>query len=176
MSRNNFLLELARKTVEEKSREFNGEPHKDTLEKQGCFVTLTINGQLRGCIGHIIPVYPLYQGVIENAFAAAFRDPRFLPVSSKELTLLKYEISILTLPVVVEYSSVTELESIIQKEKDGIIIEHKNLSATFLPQVWKDLPDFDSFFSHLCMKAGLPEKTYKKEKILVKTYQCEIIT
>ena len=150
MSRNNFLLELARKTVEEKSREFNGEPHKDTLEKQGCFVTLTINGQLRGCIGHIIPVYPLYQGVIENAFAAAFRDPRFLPVSSKELTLLKYEISILTLPVVVEYSSVTELESIIQKERWNNY-RHKNLSATFFTQYGKDPPDFDSF-SHLCMK------------------------
>ena len=163
-----ILLRVARLAIEE---EFAGRPliDRDALvaqypqlaEKRAVFVTLnkqrSAGGyELRGCIGSIIPVRPLIDDVIHNAKAAAFQDPRFPPLTPAELPLVRIEISILTIPQKVVYTDVDHLRQIIRPGIDGVILRLGDRQATFLPQVWEQLPDFDLFFSHLCQKAGLP--------------------
>lgn len=138
------------------------------------FVTLTLHGQLRGCIGSLIAHRPFIDDLISNARSAAFQDPRFPPVSLAEFNELKIEVSILSAPILVDYSDAIDLKSKIHPNYDGIIIRHGNHQATFLPQVWEELNDFESFFTHLGIKAGIgsdpllyhPEVyTYQVEKI-----------
>ncbi len=124
------------------------------------FVTLTTESaaeinDLRGCIGSIMPQRELIDDVIYNAKAAAFHDPRFLPVQESELDELLIEVSILSVPEKIIYKNVKELKRIIIPNKHGVIIRKNYNRAVFLPDVWKKLPDFDIFFSHLCRKAGL---------------------
>jgi len=124
------------------------------------FVTLNIiqDGQevLRGCIGSIIPRRSLIDDIIHNAKAAAFSDPRFPPLQPEETKSLEVEISLLSLPEKVEYDNIVELASIIVPGKHGVILKYGGYQATFLPQVWENFPDFETFFEHLCQKAGLP--------------------
>ncbi len=163
-----LLLKVARLAIEE---EFVGRPLIDReallrqypvlAEKRAVFVTLNkMRGaggyELRGCIGSIIPTRSLLDDVIYNAKAAAFSDPRFPPLRPEELDQVRIEISILTIPVKVNYSSIDELRQIIRPGIDGVILRLGDRQATFLPQVWEQLPDFDLFFQHLCQKAGLP--------------------
>ncbi|NPA45828.1 MAG: AmmeMemoRadiSam system protein A [Chlorobi bacterium] len=163
-----ILLQVARLAIEE---EFAGRKliDRDALvarypqlaEKRAVFVTLNKERgaggyELRGCIGSIIPVRPLIDDVIHNAKAAAFQDPRFPPLTPEELPHVRIEISILTIPQKVEYTDTEHLRSIIRPGIDGVILRLGARQATFLPQVWEQLPDFDLFFAHLCQKAGLP--------------------
>lgn len=123
-----------------------------------CFVTLTVGEyeMLRGCIGSIVAHRPLYEDLIHNAKAAALDDPRFPSLSKDEFEKIVIEVSILTPPQEVHYSSTEELESKIRTGRDGVILKHDAThQATYLPQVWEQLPDFKSFFMHLCMKAGM---------------------
>jgi AmmeMemoRadiSam system protein A len=124
-------------------------------ELRATFVTLTINGRLRGCIGSIIAHRTLLDDLIHNAKSAAFGDPRFPPLSKEEFSLVSVEISLLTPPVEVHYTDKNDLKVKIQKGIDGIILKSGYHQATFLPQVWESLNDFDDFFSALCQKAGL---------------------
>jgi len=97
----NLMLSLARSTLEEKlSMKSISYPRipQNLRQKRACFVTLTINGKLRGCIGHILPVQELWKDIRENALAAAFRYPRFPPLTRNEFNLIRIEISVLTIP------------------------------------------------------------------------------
>lgn len=142
--------------------------------KQATFVTLTLYGQLRGCIGSLIAHRPLIDDLISNAQSAAFNDPRFLPLTPAEFEAIKIEVSLLSEPKLLPYTDQAELKSLIRTGVDGVILRLGNYQATFLPQVWEELSDFDTFFSHLGMKAGIgsdplayhPEVyTYQVEKI-----------
>ena len=128
------------------------------LEENGAaFVTINTepNEQLRGCIGSLQAYRPLYKDIISNAQAAALRDPRFLPLSVEELKQIKIEVSILSEPKVLEYDDIDDLKRKVVPFQDGIVLKHHGRQATYLPQVWEQLPQFDDFFSSLCMKANL---------------------
>ena len=142
-------------------------------ERRGCFVTLHKKGRLRGCIGIIEPAHPLVSNVKENTLNAAFRDPRFAPLKADELPLVEIEISVLTEPEILPFKSPEELKSILKPRVHGVIISKDWRSATFLPQVWKQLPDKEMFLSHLCRKAGMKENDWENEGITVKTYEAE---
>lgn len=129
--------------------------HPELSEKKATFVTLTLHDRLRGCIGSLIAHRPLLDDLISNAESAAFHDPRFSPLSWTEADAIKIEVSLLSDPQSVEYRDVDELKGIIRPGIDGIILRYGNNQATFLPQVWEELEDFETFFSHLGMKAGI---------------------
>ena len=173
------LLSLARAAI--KSSFLNGkvdpsfvEEYPELQEQGASFVTLTQEGKLRGCIGSIIAHRSLLDDIIHNAQAAAFKDPRFMPLSEDELEMTKIEVSLLTPPQYLEYEDSADLKEKIKAGIDGVILKQENYQATFLPQVWEELSEFELFFSHLCQKAGLglgclelhPEiYTYQVEKV-----------
>jgi len=164
-----FLLEIARKSIED-SMQKNVEPVSDYVkEKSGVFVTLTKDGELRGCIGHIEPIMPMYEAVIECAYSAAYRDPRFPPVTEEEFKEIHMEISILTPPVNLDYKDGDDLLNKLSNE-DGVIIRKGMAQSTFLPQVWEQLPEKEEFLGHLCMKAGLAPDEWKDGKLEVQIY------
>lgn len=125
--------------------------------QRACFVTLNRRGQLRGCIGHLEPVQTLIEDVAENAFAAAFRDPRFPPLRADETADLTLHISVLSEPEPIDFTDQQDLLRQIRSGVDGLILEgplgHR---GTFLPSVWEQLPDPAQFLAHLKLKAGLP--------------------
>jgi AmmeMemoRadiSam system protein A len=124
-------------------------------------VTLTKGGNLRGCIGNIEPVKPLFQGVIDNARSAALSDPRFPPVTPDELKDIVVEVSVLTEPTPLSFSSPQDLLEKLVPERDGIILEKGMARSTFLPQVWEQLPDKVEFLEHLAMKGGMQRDGWK---------------
>ena len=142
-------------------------------EKRGTFVTLTIHGGLRGCIGHIIPQESLIEGIRENALNAAFRDPRFRPLTQDEWKDVHIEISILTEPETLSYTDAKDLLSKLRPGIDGVIIKKGFHQSTFLPQVWEQLPDKREFLNHLCLKAGLDGDAWKRGDLEVSTYQVQ---
>ncbi|MFC1862661.1 AmmeMemoRadiSam system protein A, partial [Thermodesulfobacteriota bacterium] len=174
-----ILLSIARKTIEQKL--FGGEeksPDGTDLsstfyERRGTFVTLTLHKGLRGCIGHIVPQETLLEGIQINAVNAAFRDPRFPPLSKKEWDNVKIEVSILTEPRELPYSDGEDLLNKLRVGVDGVIIKKGHRQATFLPQVWEQLPDKEEFLMHLCMKAGLDEFAWRDERLEVSVYQVQ---
>ena len=121
------------------------------------FVTLNTepNEQLRGCIGSLEAYRPLYKDIISNAQSAALRDPRFKPLTLEELKNIKLEVSILSKPTPLKYSNTDDLKRKIVPFQDGIVLKYNGKRATYLPQVWEQLPKFDDFFSSLCLKANL---------------------
>jgi len=140
------------RAIEPLSSEF-----EDNLKQTAaCFVTINIGGNLRGCIGHLSAIQPLFEDVAENAFSAAFRDPRFPELREDELERIEIEISILTPSTAMEFTDENDLLSQIQEGVDGLILEDGYNRGTFLPTVWESLPDKQDFWKHLKMKAGLP--------------------
>lgn len=140
-------------------------------EKRGVFVTLHKDGQLRGCIGSLTGYRPIAEGVREHALNAAFNDPRFRPVTTDELAALDIEVSILSEPSPLTYRDGANLLKRLRPGVDGVIIRLGGASATFLPQVWEQLPDPEAFLSHLCQKAGLPAQEWRQGRLEVLTYQ-----
>jgi AmmeMemoRadiSam system protein A len=133
-----------------------------SLAKDGAsFVTLTQNGKLRGCIGSLEAKRPLIEDIIANAKSAAFRDPRFSKLPQKELHVTDIEVSVLTAPKLLEYADIEDLKNKIKPNIDGVILKLNSKQATFLPQVWEELPEFESFFGHLLSKAGLSMDSFK---------------
>jgi hypothetical protein len=148
--------------------------YPELSNQRATFVTLTINGHLRGCIGSIIAHQSLINDLVSNAESAAFRDPRFPPLSENEFDSVQIEVSLLTKPELISYKNADDLAQIIRPNIDGVILCVGNYQATFLPQVWEELSDFDSFFAHLGLKAGIGNNplsyhpdiyTYQVEKI-----------
>jgi len=133
------------------------EEYPQLKEKGASFVTLNKepNEQLRGCIGSLQAYQPLYKDIISNAQSAALRDPRFRPLTLDELQKVKIEVSILTEPQSLSYTDVADLKSKISSPEDGVVLKLNGNQATYLPQVWEQLPRFDDFFTSLCQKAGL---------------------
>ena len=148
---------------------------QDTLLQSQCgtFVTLKISGQLRGCIGSLVGYEPVVEGIRSNAINAAFRDPRFRPLSEGELERLRIEISILTAPQPLDYDGADDLTAKLRPHIDGVTIRKGFASATFLPQVWEQLPDVQVFLSHLCSKAGLAGDAWRRGDLEVETYQVQ---
>jgi AmmeMemoRadiSam system protein A len=174
-----YLLSVARRTIEERLTGQEGQGQSEAFqsprfsEKRGTFVTLTENGALRGCIGHIIPQESVIEGIRENAINAAFRDPRFPPLSKAEWKRVRVEISILTDPTPLDYTDAVDLLNRLRPGIDGLIIKKGFNQATFLPQVWEQLPDKKEFLRHLCLKAGLDRDAWKHDKLEVLVYQVQ---
>ena len=174
-----YLVKVARKTIE---NALLGRGEKETEDKnlpavfherRGTFVTLTEDGNLRGCIGHIIPRESIIEGVRINAINAAFRDPRFRPLSPDELDKIKIEVSILTEPKPLKYKDAQDLLNKLRPGIDGVIIKKGFHEATFLPQVWEQLPRKEDFLTHLCLKAGLDADAWRRGDLEVSTYQVQ---
>jgi AmmeMemoRadiSam system protein A len=140
---------------------------------QGTFVTLTIGGNLRGCIGQIIPDEPIVDTIRDNALSSAFSDPRFNPMQQGEFSKIDIEISILTYPQSVQYKNIGELLDVLEQNVHGVILRKGFHSATFLPQVWEDLPSKEEFLSHLSIKAGLGNDAWRKGDLAVQVYTVE---
>ncbi len=120
------------------------------------FVTLKKDGELRGCIGSLSANRPLHEDIAENAFAAAFRDHRFGAVTESELDDIEISLSILTPPELMTFSSEQDLIAQLRPGIDGLVITEGSKRGTFLPSVWENYPQADSFLAHLKLKAGLP--------------------
>lgn len=161
-----YLLKIARETL--KKHFYDGEKlepqtvNQKLWEKQGVFVSLYKGKELKGCIGFTEPAESVILAVRDNVLSA-IRDSRFSPVMAEELEDIKIEISILTDPEKVNYEDI--------KTGDGVIIEQGTNKATYLPQVWQELPDREKFFSSLCQKAGLKPSCHKDKKTRFYCYQ-----
>jgi AmmeMemoRadiSam system protein A len=142
-------------------------------QPKGCFVTLTKGGKLRGCIGHIVPVEPLYKAVMQNAESAARRDYRFNPVQPNELDQLSIEVSVLTEPQPLAFSSPEDLLARLQPHQDGVVLQVGGHQATFLPQVWEQIPDKVGFLNALAQKAGAPPSAWREPGATVSIYHVE---
>lgn len=120
------------------------------------FVTLTIDGRLRGCIGSLEAWRPLLEDVRANALSAAFRDPRFPPLTRGEFHRVHVEVSVLTPPEPLDFRSEADLLSQLVPHEDGLVLTASGHRGTFLPQVWEQLPEPADFLRQLKRKAGLP--------------------
>lgn len=173
------LLKLAREALEYGVR---GKPLPPldpallnaSLREQGAsFVTLTIRGELRGCIGTLEAHQPLADDVREHAVAAALEDPRFPPVREGELSRIQIEVSRLTRPVPLTYTDGAELLTRLRPHVDGVILRDGFRRATFLPQVWEKIPDPADFLSNLCLKMGASANAWRIKPMEVLTYEVE---
>jgi AmmeMemoRadiSam system protein A len=174
-----FLLTLARKSI---TRAVGHQPPPEItlsslspdLQIAGAsFVTLTINSRLRGCIGALEAYQPLVEDVREHAAAAAMEDYRFPPVTSAEVGSLHIEISRLTPAHPLDYEDAEDLLQKLHPGVDGVILRDGVRRATFLPQVWEQVPDKEEFLSHLCMKMGTSANLWRTKKLGVQVYQVE---
>lgn len=124
-------------------------------EERASFVTINLKGQLRGCIGSLIPHRPLIMDVANNALSAASKDPRFKPLSLVEYPDVNIHLSVLSIPEELSFSDREHLLELIRPGIDGLIIEESGHRATYLPSVWSQLPDRINFLRELRKKAGL---------------------
>ncbi len=171
-----ILLALARETISEKlsgdvQAAIPDDPAFDA--RYGTFVTLKISGALRGCIGNLVPAGSVAEGVQRNAINAAFNDPRFPPLTAGELANVDIDISVLSQPYLLEYKDGEDLAARLRPGVDGVILTLGNAGATFLPQVWEQLPTPELFLGHLCRKAGLPEMAWRDSHPKIEIYQVQ---
>jgi len=177
------LVKLARQTIMKrlglkisgKESDLVAAAFKDDALKARCgtFVTLKIAGHLRGCIGSLAAEESIVDGVKRNAVNAAFHDPRFSPLTVEEIEDVDIEISILTEPQPLGYTNGADLISKLRVNIDGVILKKGLAGATFLPQVWEQLPLPKKFLSHLCVKAGLSANAWENTKLEISTYQVQ---
>ncbi len=167
------IIKLAKEAI---ASEFSGKKirapeDKELKEKRGCFVTLTKNGELRGCIGFPYPTQPLGDAIILASKSAAFSDPRFPPLGEKEFIEVKVEISVLSMPKKVEAKPEN-----ITIGKDGLMCEYEGSGGLLLPQVAiEHKMNAEQFLRALCQKAGLPLDTWKKSGFELWKFQAKII-
>ena len=172
------LLKLARSAItaeldHETAVNRPSELSENLTEKRGCFVTLHINGMLRGCIGTIEPEKSLVVSVEENALNAAFRDPRFPPLRIHELSKIDIEISVLTVPTPLDFKDSADLLAKVKPGVHGVILMKEWKRATFLPQVWEQLPDKEAFLGQLSLKAGLKKTDWMHSDTTIQIYEAE---
>ncbi len=171
-----YLMDLAKKSIAyclETGKKYSIETlpnDSELLEKRGAFVTLHSNGQLRGCIGYILPYKPLYLTIIENAYNAAFEDPRFSRLTFAEFQNIDIEISVLTVP-----KPVNSYKDIIIG-KHGILLKCGYYQAVFLPQVpveqnWS----LETTLQHLSLKAGGDADLWQCASVNFEVFESEII-
>lgn len=164
---NQLLLKIARNVIASKydnniainkQKLLNDYPY---LKELGAtFVTLNLDGKLRGCVGTLEATHCLLDDLMVNANNAAFHDPRFLELSEEEFNKIDLEISILSEAVKVEYKDLLDLKLKIKPFVHGVILTNGINRSTFLPQVWEQLPKFEDFFTHLCLKGNFPEDCF----------------
>jgi len=164
------LLTIARNAVD---KHFDMEvrtvtPHPELSRLGATFVTLTQNGQLRGCIGSLEAYRSLATDVAENAVAAAFRDPRFSPLTREELPRTRFEVSLLEASEPMQFVDEADAIARLCPGIDGLILTYGSRRATFLPQVWETLPDPRRFMEQLKLKAGLPVDFWDDEITLAR--------
>jgi AmmeMemoRadiSam system protein B/AmmeMemoRadiSam system protein A len=150
------LLAIARSAIE--SKLFGSASTLDApwlCQAGATFVTLTKDGALRGCIGSLQATRALGTDVAENAIAAAFRDPRFPPMSAEEWLRVRVEVSLLSPPKPMRFGDEADLYEQLRPGEDGVILEAEGRRATYLPQVWESIPDKRMFMRELARKAGL---------------------
>jgi AmmeMemoRadiSam system protein A len=164
-----LLVDLAKRSIrkglkdgQQPDIDFSQMP-KELSEPGAVFVTLKRKGELRGCIGSPLAWRPLGQDVVENAYKAAFEDPRFAPLDEREWPEIELSISILTPPQRMSFKDEADLLNQLRPHVDGLIIEDSRRRALFLPSVWEALPDPKSFLAHLKVKAGLPANHWSKD-------------
>ena len=178
-----LLLRLARLTL---ARELAGAhaPADEALQRavlddpglqafRATFVTLKRGGELRGCIGTLCATEPLVASVRRNSCNAAFCDPRFPALTGTELPEVTIEVSVLSEPRRLEANDAEELLSRLRPGVDGVVLCRGGARATFLPQVWEQLPRKEDFLRHLCLKAGLPRDAWREAGTEVSTYQVQ---
>ena len=170
------LLDLARRVILDRLNKRPTDPLPTAIspeftEKRGCFVTLHIGCQLRGCIGTIEPIKTLISAVTENAAMSAFQDPRFSPVTLKEIDNITIEISILTKPAALVFQNAEDLKKQLKPDVHGVILSRGYNRATFLPQVWEQLPKTEDFLGQLCRKAGMETTCWKDMRTSVEVYE-----
>jgi len=175
-----YLLALARQTIvdyfeagEKIKIDEDNLPEKTLSKKRATFVTLTKNGQLRGCVGSLLPKKKLYEDVINNSLMAAFGDNRFPAVEKHEIADIKIEISILSLTKPYHHESLNDLFDKIIPHEHGIVLQKDYFQATFLPQVWEDIPDKEQFLSALSQKAGLAADAWRDQDCEIFYYTVE---
>jgi AmmeMemoRadiSam system protein A len=156
------LLRIAVDAIERGLRHRRYEPELESIDEAlrvelASFVTLQLDGQLRGCIGSLEAFRPLAVDVAGNAWAAAFRDPRFVPVTRREAGNLEIHVSVLSVPQAMEFGSEADLLAQLRPFVDGLVLEDEGRRGTFLPSVWESLPDPVDFLRQLKRKAGLPQ-------------------
>ena len=170
------LLSVARQSVEhglragEALRPALGDYDGALVEAGACFVTLNLHGELKGCMGSLEAHRPLVEDVAENAFNAAFRDPRFHSVEQSELEILELHISVLSAPQPFEVEDEPQLLQTLRPGVDGLVLREERRRATFLPSVWESLPDPQDFVNQLKRKAGLP-LDYWSDRLRFERYQ-----
>lgn len=173
------LLALARESIvcavaSKRLPKLQDLPLTPMLKENGAaFVTLTIGGELRGCIGSLQAYRPLVEDVQQHAVDAALNDYRFMPVSDLEVPLLEIEISVLTQPEPLRYEHPEELPGLLKPHEDGVVLRDGPLSATFLPQVWEQLPSAELFLNHLCEKMGASPNRWRQKVMQVSIYHVE---
>ena len=158
------LLEVARNAILSECND-SFEINKEKLvnkfpvlnEQRACFVTLNLDGRLRGCIGSLVAHRSLIDDVVLNAYNAAFSDLRFDRLTPQEFKQIDIEISVLTPAVKLPYENIDDLKEKIKIGEHGVILELDGERATFLPQVWQQIPNFDGFFTQLSKKAGFSD-------------------
>lgn len=167
------LLVRARNAIgSEFAETAQAEPDHPALAQPGAtFVTLMLDGRLRGCIGSLEAWRPLDTDVRENARAAAFRDPRFNPLRADEFVRVRVEVSLLATPVELHFTDEADALGQLRPNIDGVIFECHGKRGTFLPQVWEGLPEPRQFFNHLKQKAGFAADFWSPE---VKLYRYEV--
>ncbi|MCP3682289.1 MAG: AmmeMemoRadiSam system protein A [bacterium] len=173
------LLKLARDAVSavfaKKELKLSEHVKKKFSKEQGVFVSLHKNKELRGCIGFAEPVYPLYNAVIRAATSAAFKDPRFTQLKESEMKEVKFEISVLTVPELIEVGQPTEYLKRIEIGKDGLIVRYGPYSGLLLPQVAKEWGwNVEQFLENTCTKAGLAPEAWKESKCDIFKFQAMI--
>ena len=158
-----YLLKLARQSIAQTLGKTavvrNTELDRELAYPAATFVTLTEANELRGCIGSLQASRNIVDDVIHVARSAAFHDPRFAPLTVAELATLDIEISVLTEPVPIYFASTAELYAQLQPNVDGVVVKQQSKQATFLPQVWQQLPDCARFIEQLMLKAGIDPDT-----------------
>ena len=172
------LLQIARESIAQGLAEGSplsvvaGNYPAELQAVRACFVTLNERGALRGCIGHLEASLPLVEDVAENAYSAAFRDPRFPPLAPHELAELEIHISVLTPSQPISFTSEADLIGQLRPYVDGLILIDGLHRGTFLPSVWEQLPVPAQFLRHLKLKAGL-DTDYWSDHIQVYRYETE---
>lgn len=146
-------------------------PPAHLWELGASFVTLHVDGVLRGCIGSGEAYRPLVIDVADNAIKVTYRDPRFPPVTPMELPRLHIEVSVLSPLRCLLYETPDELLARLRPGVDGVLIQYGVHRALFLPQVWEMLPEPAEFMAHLCRKAGLSPQAFRQDPLTVYTFE-----
>lgn len=176
-----LLVKIARQTIETYLRCGKTLPRPKVPEKlqepRGVFVTLTKHDELRGCIGHPIPIMPLIDALIDAAISAATSDPRFPHVRPEELQDIKIEVSVLTKPETLGAKHPKDYPKLIKIGRDGLIVEGMGCAGLLLPQVAVEYNwDAEEFLSNTCIKAGLMPDCWLERGVRVSRFSAQVFS